>query len=293
MNRVIFIMTIVVLSMFAFCSVRADVSSYAVRETAEFVLKRFGKEALEEGAEGLSRKIGSLAARYGDNALLAFRKVGPRLSSLADDAGEHAPLAMRLLAGHGDDAIRLVARPKQLGLVARFGDDAAEALLKHGEAAEPLIHSLGNPAAKALKGISTQNGRRVSMMVADGELAKLGRSNELLAVISRYGDAGAEFVWKNKGALAVGAGLTAFLSTPETFINGGTELTSIVADTAIKPVVTTAAESTPWFAIASIAGLIGGLTAGWKLWEWHALSRKQLQSSGAPAKSARDPYLNV
>ncbi len=292
MNRIILIMTIVVLSMFGFGSARADVSSTAVRETAEFLIKRFGKEALEEGAEGLSRKIGSLAARFGDTALLAFRKVGPRLSGLVDDAGEHAPLAMRLLASHGDDAIRLVARPKQLGLVARFGDDAAEALLKHGEAAEPLIHGLGNPAAKALKGISTQNGRRISMLAADGELAKLGRSDELLAVISRYGDAGAEFVWKNKGALAVGAGLTAFLSTPETFINGGTELTSIVAESAIKPVAAAAAESTPWFAIASIAGLIGGLTVGWKLWEWHEQSRKKSQSSGAPAMSARDPHLS-
>lgn len=244
----------------------AGVSSYAVRETAEFVCKKFGREALEEGADVLTRKIGVLASRYGDNALSAFRKVGPRVAGLADDAGEHAPLALRLLASHGDDAVRLVMRPKQLGLIARLGDDAAECLLKHGEAVEPLLHSLGTPAAQALRGVSSQNSRRLSMMLADGELAKLGHSHELLAVISKYGNSAAEFVWKNKGALAVGAGLTAFLTTPETFIHGGTELTSIVADAAVKPVVTAAAESMPWTGIGSIFGVVGGMAlAIWAL----------------------------
>jgi len=38
-----------------------------------------------------------------------------------------------------------------------------------------------------------------------------------------------DFIWKNKGALAVGATLTAFLSNPEPFINGVQHLGSNVA----------------------------------------------------------------
>jgi hypothetical protein len=33
----------------------------------------------------------------------------------------------------------------------KFGDNAAEAMMKHGEIADPLLHSMGEPAAGALK----------------------------------------------------------------------------------------------------------------------------------------------
>ena len=276
MNRTFIFLVFLTATLMPLHSARADIKSSAVRKTTEFVMKRFGREAAEQGAEVLTRKIGNLASRFGDDALMACRKVGPKVARFADDAGEHAPLAMRLLAGHGDDAVRVVTRPKQLGLVARFGDDAAETLMKHGEVAEPLLHTIGAPAAKALRGISTQNGRRVSMMVADGQLAKLGRSDELLGVIAKFGDAGAEFVWKHKGALTVGTGLAAFLAAPDSFITGGKDIASIAADAAIKPVVTAAAESTPWFALASLLGLAGGLFGGWKLWAWRVSAAKRL-----------------
>ena len=74
-------------------------------------MKNFGREAVEQGADVLACKIGSLASRYGENAITALRKVGPWDSRFADDAGAHAPVAFKHLAGHDDDAIRLVARP--------------------------------------------------------------------------------------------------------------------------------------------------------------------------------------
>lgn len=292
MNRTLIPTLCILVAIAPLQSAPAGVESYAVREATEFVFKKFGREALEQGAEVLSSKIGLLASRYGDNALSAFRKVGPKVSKLIDDAGEHAPVALRLLAGHGDDGVRLVAKPKQLGLVARLGDDAAESLLKHGEVAEPLLQTFGASAAKALPRISPQNARRMAMMAADGQLSKLGRSDELLGVVSHFGDVGAEFVWRNKAALAVGAGLTAFLASPEAFINGGNDLASIVSEGAVKPLATAAAGSTPWFAIATIMGLACGLIGGWKYWTWRSINRQTLASSGAPATPARDPHLS-
>ena len=67
------------------------------------------------------------------------------------------------------------------------------------------------------------------MMVNDGSLAASGKAPELLQVIGRYGDRGAEFVWKNKGALAVGAVALAFVTDPEPFIIGTRELAEIAA----------------------------------------------------------------
>lgn len=73
------------------------------------------------------------------------------------------------------------------------------------------------------------------MMLADGELVKIGRNEELLEVIAKYGDRAMAFVWSNKGALATTAGLAAFLANPEAFINGAKDITQIVGESAVKP----------------------------------------------------------
>jgi hypothetical protein len=41
---------------------------------------------------------------------------------------------------------------------------------------------------------------------------KTGRHGELLQVIATHGDRAADWVWRNKGVLAGGAALTAFLA---------------------------------------------------------------------------------
>ena len=122
----------------------------AARELAEFLMKKFGKEVAEGGAEKLAGRLASAASRHGDDVLTAVRKVGPRALRLADEAGEHAPQAMRLITRYGDDAARVLTRPKAMTLFARYGDDAAEVLIRHQGIAEPLVDGLGQPAVKAL-----------------------------------------------------------------------------------------------------------------------------------------------
>lgn len=56
----------------------AGVKSEAAREVTEFVLKKFGKETVEEGAERFTVKVEALATRHGDDAIKAVRKVGPQ-----------------------------------------------------------------------------------------------------------------------------------------------------------------------------------------------------------------------
>jgi hypothetical protein len=130
---------------------RADIRSKAAREAAEYVLRKFGVKVAEEGTETLARRLTTAAARHGDEVFAAVRRVGPKALTLADEAGEQAPKALRLLSRHGDDAaLWVLKRPKGMSLLSRFGDDAAEVLVKHKGLAEPVLEQVGAPAVKAL-----------------------------------------------------------------------------------------------------------------------------------------------
>lgn len=242
---------------------RADLRSKAAKEAAEYVLKKFGVEVVEEGTETLSKRILTAAARHGDDAISAVRRVGPKALTLADEAGEQAPKALKLLSSHGDDAaLWVLQRPKGLDLLARYGDDAAEVLIKHKGVAEPLIEGLGGPAVKALGAVGPQGGRRLAMMVDGGEIAAIGRSSELMSVIAQHGDKAMNFIWKNKGPLAVGTTLTAFLANPEPFINGTNHLAGTVAENAVKPVVQEAARAVSSLLWGLLLLVLGTVAAG-------------------------------
>ena len=223
------------------------------REVAKYIMQKFGKEAARDGIETLTRKVEALAIKHGDEALMAVRKVGPRTFRLVEEAGEHGLQSIKLMAKYGDEAVWVVAKPNRMAFFVKFGDNAAEAMINHGEIAEPLLRSIGKPAAGALKAVSSQNGRRLAMLAEDGQLTKIGRTPELLDVITKYGDRAMNFVWRNKGALMVSAALTAFLSNPEPFINGAADITKVVAENTVRPiasmpgqVVSEAAKRTNW-----------------------------------------------
>jgi hypothetical protein len=224
------------------CAARGDWKGKAAREAVEYLFRKGSKEAAAEGAEALTRRLAGAAARHGDDAFRAVRRVGPRALKLADDAGEHGARAMRVLAKHGDDGVWLVSRPRALGLLSRYGDDAAEQLIRHKGVAEPLLERFGGDALGALRNVGPRGGRRLAMMLDSGELARIGRTPELLGAIGKYGDGAMEFVWKHKGALAVSATLAAFLANPPAFIEGAEDITRTVAENAVRPVAAAAGE---------------------------------------------------
>jgi hypothetical protein len=243
----------------------AGVAGKAVRETAEFVFRKGGKEATELGLETLTRKIESLALKYGDDALTAVKKVGPRTFRIVEEAGEDGLHCVKLLARYGDDALWVATKKSRLALSIRYGDDAAKAMIKHGEIAEPLIESLGTPATGALKAISTQDGRRLAMLAQEGTLAKIGRTDELLAVIGKYGDRGMQFVWRHKGPLAVAAALAAFLADPQPFIDGSVDIAKLAAEGVARPLASGAVERTNWTLLFGLFGAVVMVLVGGKL----------------------------
>lgn len=231
----------------------AGPTSKAVREAAEYVLQKFTREAGEETIESLSGKIAGLAARHGDEAVEAVRRVGPRTFRLVEEAGEHGPQAVKLLARAGDEAVWVVSRPRSLAMFARYGDDAADAMIRHRQIAEPLLEAYGPSAARALKAVDGQGGRRLAMMFQDGDLARLGRTDELLGLVERFGNRALAFIWRHKGALAGGVVLAAFISNPQPYLDGVIQLTDRAGERVIQPIAREAARSVNWTLVALVA----------------------------------------
>jgi hypothetical protein len=275
---------ILVATFVAATPVQAGALSKGLREALEYVGKKFGREVAEEGAERVSVRLTRLAARHGDEVVAkAFRKVGPRAGRLVEEAGEQEGVALGLLARHGEEAISLIGRPTALRTVARYGDDAAVAIIKHGTVGEQLVGQFAKKGAEALVKVTPRNGRRLAMMAAEGQLKP-----ELMEVIARHGDRACDFIWRNKAALTVGATLTAFVTSPGPFIDGTQKLAATVADAAVKPIAVGVANSTNWTllgvmvtVILAIAGYLRAVATG-KISAWRGPSAKRTSDSNVP-----------
>jgi len=116
-------------------------------------------------------------------------------------------------------------------------------------------------ADQEAKQLNGQNARRLAMLAEEGHLRQLGRAEEILEVLGKYGDSGMDFVWRNKGALTVSAALAAFLADPEPFIDGSRDLATIVGQAVVQPLAEAsgaaakeAARNVDWTAV-TLAGL--------------------------------------
>lgn len=196
----------------------------AAREVAEFVLKKFAKDAAGETVETMTQKVIQISTRFGDDGAVAIRKVGPRAFDIIADAGDHSAGVVKLMARHGDEAVWVVSKPNGMAIFVKYGDEGAEAVMKHKGIATPLIEKAGESGVKALNAVGPAQGRHLVNLVDDGVIVPGQKSAGLLDVVGRYGDEAADFIWRNKGAFAVGAALTAFLADPKPFIDGVMEL---------------------------------------------------------------------
>jgi hypothetical protein len=228
----------------------AGVQSSAIRETAEFIMKKFGKGVAGETLEQVSESTAKAVTKYGDECLPILRKSGHSGYRALADAGDKAPDIIKLYARKGDEAIWIISEPKKLAIFIKHGDNAADALIKHPRIAEDLIGKFGDNAVGAMNSVSRSGGQRLGMLAADGTLDKIGRQPELLEVIRKYGDAAMDFIWKNKGALTVASALTLFLANPDVYINGAK---SLIVDPIAGPI----ARSINWTLIILVsAGVV-------------------------------------
>ncbi len=236
MNRLLIATTLVAL--LSVGELHAQGRVRAATEAAEWLIGRYGAKAGRTVPE-LASRIEVLAARHGEEAtIMAVRKGGPAACGLIEAAGADGAKAVRVLTIHGElGAARVLSRPVAMKQYLLLGDECATVLVRHPGIAEPLVERAGASAVKALGAITPQNGRRLAMLM-DGELAQqAGRHPEVLGVIANHGDRAVNFLWQNKGAIAGGAALTAFLANPEPYLNGTQQLMTAAGDSVVKPVV--------------------------------------------------------
>lgn len=210
-------------------SVEAGPAASALRESAEFIFKKFGSGVAGKSATELEVTIARLAEKYGESAAPLLRNAGHAGVGALEQAGTKGPLVIKLFGRRGDEALTVITNPARLSLFLKHGDVAADALIKHPGIADDLIGRFGDDAAKALTGLSRQSAQQLGIVERDGLLAASARSAELLPVIGKYGDQAMAFIWKHKGALAVTALLTTFLTNPEPYTSGVLGLTSLIA----------------------------------------------------------------
>jgi hypothetical protein len=138
-------------------------------------------------------------------------------------------------------------------LVARYGDDVAR----------PVISNFGDDGARALGSLTPVGAKRLATM-AD-ELAAGGRGGDWMRLIAQRGDEVTDWLWRRRGAVAVGTVATAVLLEPEEFIKA----TERVA----APFAERAAAAVPWAALWTVALLCGGIwlvtkrKLAWWRWE--------------------------
>lgn len=240
MNRRTGIMTAILVATLLLPGIAsAGPAATALREAAEFIMAKFGKGAAGQTVEEVAEATAKAVTKHGDDALPLLRNSGHAGFTALKEAGESAPDVIKLYTRKGDEALWVISQPKKLAIFIKHGDSAANALLKHPGIADNLIGRYGDDAVGALNGISRQSAQRLNMLADDGLLAGTQRSGELLPVIRKYGDEAMNFIWKNKGALAVTSVLTTFLADPQAYISGAKELV-------VTPILEPIARSTNW-----------------------------------------------
>ena len=230
----------------------AGAATSAVRETAEYILQKFGRGAAGQTVEEVSESTARAMARYGDGVTPLVRATGHRGFAALEQAGEQADEVIRLYARKGDEAVWVISEPKKLAIFLKHGDSAADALIKHPGIADDLVGQFGDEAVVALNGVSKRSAQRMAMAAEEGVFAATPRSAELLSVVRRYGDEAMDFIWRNKGALTVATVLGTFLAEPEAYISGAKQLL-------VDPVLAPIAQTTNWTWIIAGALLIAFL----------------------------------
>lgn len=135
-------------------------------------------------------------------------------------------------------AARWVGRPlegKTARVLTRTGEAATVARIRPGRVAAPWLTHWGPPAAKAMAVLGPRQARRLAILAETGELARIGRTHAVLAVVERFGDRALDFVWRHKAALAVAAVLSAFLADPQPFLDGGRDLAGVATTAVLQP----------------------------------------------------------
>ena len=205
--------------------VAANPPAIAIREVVEYLMKKSSGLAAK-GAQAVTSQVTEVVTKYGPDALPFLRKAGPDGLQILDNAGANAPDVIKLVLKRGNEAVRVISKPRNMAIFITHGDNAVEALAKHPGLAEDLIERFGSSGATAMTKVSRVNAQHLAILAKKDPVMASGQADQLLQIVGKYGDNAAEFIWKNKVVLASSAVLAAFLADPEPYLNGAKDLAS-------------------------------------------------------------------
>ncbi len=201
-------------------------SGLALKEIAKRIFKTAPKSA------GLTmRKINQqlvrLSTRYGDDGVKLASISGYKglkvITNASDDVGRKLVGVFRRM---GARAVPVINNKTSRALFLQYGDNAANAIIRHPGLAEQIIVKYGSKGASLVKGLGDQGAYRLTkLFVRNKALVKNGE--KYIDVVQRYGSKALNFIWDHKGALAVASIGATFLNNPEPYINGTVKLASI------------------------------------------------------------------
>lgn len=249
-------------------------TSTAIREAAEYVMKKFGRGPAGNTLDEVAESTAKVVAKHGDEALPFIRSSGHAGFKALAEAGDQAPDVIRLYARKGDEAVWIISEPKKLAIFLRHGDSAADALLRHPGIADDLVERFGLPAADALNSVSRPAAQRMGTAATEGLFTATPRSPELFSVLARHGDQAMDFIWRNKGALTATALLASFLNDPEPYFSGARTL---IVDPVVEPIVTSV--NWTWVIVFAIAVAFLAYIAAKRIRSRSEISKKRRQSN--------------
>ncbi len=115
-------------------------------------------ESIEQITRAASKETSESAAKK------AAKEVAKRL-------GKEVPEIKGLLAKYGDEIGVVFRNPQRKKLFVKFGDDAAEALIKNGDAAESVLTRIPSAnMAKSLRNLNRKEVRQLDALVKKGQI---------------------------------------------------------------------------------------------------------------------------
>ncbi len=115
-------------------------------------------ESIEQITRAASKETSESAAKK------AAKEVAKRL-------GKEVPEIKGLLAKYGDEIGVVFRNPQRKKLFVEFGDDAAEALIKNGDAAESVLTRIPSAnMAKSLRNLNRKEVRQLDALVKKGQI---------------------------------------------------------------------------------------------------------------------------
>lgn len=158
------------------CSAQGGVLSASAREALELIARKAAKETTEEAAERTAARL----LKESSNTAVSS-----------------------LVKKYGDNAARLLCKPERVKLLDTLGDEAAEAMMKHGSMAERIL--LKNPekeTAKFLAAADTQTVRQTEILLSQ-YAPSAEKSSRAIRFITKHPRTVAAF------SLAAGVAITA------------------------------------------------------------------------------------